>query len=339
MIFVHKNCRRDFTDIKRSFQIPAPREDPSTKRLRSSMSPFSWENNCFLCCKLAIEDERHPDRNPFTHATTIDFLKTIVEKCQERKDDWGSEVEIRLSCSRDLVADEGVYHKECLTRLMSNRSKPSDKEQHKVRGRPEDGDMMKRFEELCNWLDSEADAELYTVHELQSKMSELANGETLYGIKWLKQKLKYRYDSIYFAEISGRSDVVCFRDMATYILSEAWYNSRKEDKIEDAERIITAAAKLIMADIRQKNYDMDYYPTHNDIVSPEEKGLLPKNLKMFLQLLVKSEIKRNSIGQSIIYAARPRSIIPQYYSVWGLKWIMSLDQNGWSMNSINLDSA
>ena len=137
------------------------------------MSPFSWKNNCFLCCKLAIEDERHPDRNPFTHATTNDFLKTIVEKCQERKDDWGSEVEIRLSCSRDLVADEGV-HKECLTRLMSNRSKPSDKEQHKVRGRPEDSN---------NWLDSEADAELYTVHELQSKMSELANGETVYGMK------------------------------------------------------------------------------------------------------------------------------------------------------------
>ena len=176
---------------------------------------------------------------------------------------------------------------------MSNRSKPSDKEQHKVRGRPEDGNMMKRFQELCNWLDTEADAELYTVHELQSKMSELANGETVYGIKWLKQKLKDRYsDSIYFAEINGRSDVVCFRDMAKYILSEAWYNSRKEDKKEDAERIITAAAKLIMADIRQNKYDMDYYPTHNDIVSPEEKGLRSKNFKMFLELLIISEIKR-----------------------------------------------
>ena len=55
----------------------------------------------------------------------------------------------------------------------------------------------------------------------------------VYGIKWLKQKLKDRYsDSIYFAEINGRSDVVCFRDMAKYILSEAWYNSRKEDKIQ-----------------------------------------------------------------------------------------------------------
>ena len=67
-----------------------------------------------------------------------------------------------------------------------------------------------------------------------------------------------------------------------------------------------------MADIRQNKYDMDYYPTDNDIVSPEEKVLLSKNFKMFLELLIKSEIKHNSIGQSIICAAR--SIIPPVLS-------------------------
>jgi len=135
-IFVHKNCRRDFTDIKRSFQISAPPKRGSTKRLRSSMSPFSWKENCFLCCRIAIDDEKHPDRSPLVRATTINFLKTIVEKCQERNDDWGNEIETRLSCSHDLVADEGAYHKECLSRLMSNRAKPSDKQQQ---------DLLKKF--------------------------------------------------------------------------------------------------------------------------------------------------------------------------------------------------
>ena len=140
----------------------------------------------------------------FTCATTIDVLKTIVEKCQERKDDWGREVEIRLSCSHDLVAGEGVYHEECFTRLMSNRSKTSD-----------------------------------------------------------------------------NSDVVCFRDIAKYILSEAWHNSRKEDKNEDAKRIITAAAKFIRTDIRQNKYDMDYYQLTMTLSVRKKKDCFLKTLKCF----------------------------------------------------------
>lgn len=294
------------------------------------MSTFSWKENCFLCSKDAIEDKRHPNRNPRSHVTTIDFRKNIIEQCKKRKDDWGNEVETRLSCSHDLVADEGVYHTVCLSRFMLNW--PSHNAEPKRQGRPAHDDMIKSFNELCIWLDTEADGELYTVSELHLKMVELANGNRIYGIKWLKQKLKDRYkDSIHFAEISGRSDVVCFRNMAHFILNEAWYSSRKKDKNKDAERIIVTAAKLIMADIREKEYDTSYYPTHTDIVCPEEKEWLPNHLKMFLEVLIKSQIKQNSIGQSIIYATRPRTVIPpipfglgvEMDHVFGSKWLIN----------------
>ena len=38
-VLVHKNCRRDFTDIKRALQITEQTPQQS-KRLRSSMEPF-----------------------------------------------------------------------------------------------------------------------------------------------------------------------------------------------------------------------------------------------------------------------------------------------------------
>ena len=106
--------------------------------------------------------------------------------------------------------------------------------------------MQQWFHMLCIWIDVESDGELYTLPELHTRMTELAAGEEVYGMKRLKQKLIDKYkDSIFFAEIDGRSNVVCFRNMVNYILNDAWYDARKKNKEKDAERIIATAAKLI----------------------------------------------------------------------------------------------
>ena len=47
-------------------------------------------------------------------------------------------------------------------------------------------------------------------------MTGLANGEAVYCTKWLKLKEKYK-DSLYFPEMNGRSDAVCFSNMVNYI--------------------------------------------------------------------------------------------------------------------------
>ena len=178
----------------------------------------------------AIVDSKHPNRRKIVpHAATIGLKSKILEQCQKRNDKWSVEVETRLSCSMDLVADEGMYH----------------------------------------------------------------NGEEVYSVVWLKKKLKERYkDSIYFAEIDGVSDVACFKEMASYILNDAWYKERKEDKRTDAERIIETAAKLIMADIREKKY-ISNYPTDDDIEHPIENMWLPQSLQSSLQILIKSELKQH----------------------------------------------
>ena len=50
-VLVHKDCRRKFTDMKRKFTFHADKASSSnapSKRLRSSMEPFSWKDNCFF---------------------------------------------------------------------------------------------------------------------------------------------------------------------------------------------------------------------------------------------------------------------------------------------------
>ena len=77
--------------------------------------------------------------------------------------------------------------------------------------------MLQSFEQLCRWLEQDGGTELYTLSELHEKMEELALGSEIYTIKRLKQKLTDCYkDFIFFAEVEGHHNVVCFKNMAKF---------------------------------------------------------------------------------------------------------------------------
>ena len=86
-------------------------------------------------------------------------------------------------------------------------------------------------------------------------------------------------------------------------------NKEKSDKNKDGERIVATAAKLIMSEIREKEYDTSVYPK-SDEMKISSGNWIPKLLKTFMQVLVKSELK-HAISQSIIQAAKPRSALLQ----------------------------
>ena len=52
-------------------------------------------------------------------------------------------------------------------------------------------------------------------------MERFSESREAYSIKWLKKKLKDCYsDPLCFAEIKGRKNVLCFKNMANYIINE-----------------------------------------------------------------------------------------------------------------------
>ena len=110
-VLVHKKCCRDFTDIKRSLQY----SDVTTSK------PKKIEIQCcFLCSKEAKRDDQHSSRKQIFNVTLIPFRRKNLEPCRNRNDEMTNIAETRINCSNDLVADEFVYHKECLTRFMLN---------------------------------------------------------------------------------------------------------------------------------------------------------------------------------------------------------------------------
>ena len=60
---------------------------------------------------------------------------------------------------------------------------------------------------------------MYTIQEIHLKIAELNNEDNVYTTKRLNQKLKEQYrHHLYFIELPGLIDVLCFKDMASYIL-------------------------------------------------------------------------------------------------------------------------
>ncbi|KAG1686127.1 hypothetical protein GQR58_008869 [Nymphon striatum] len=129
--------------------------------------------------------------------------------------------------------------------------------------------------------------------------------------------------------VNGRSNVLCFKDMISYFLHDLWDKERTRDEDKEAEIVVLTAAKLIMSEIREKEYDPSVYPKSDDITAPTDRWV-PNLLKRFLQVLIKYDLKLQSFGQSIVQIAKPRSsVLPISFGlaveldhVFGSKWLI-----------------
>ena len=117
-------------------------------------------------------------------------------------------------------------------------------------------------------------------------MVELADSATVYTTKWLKRKKIEKYGQhVFFAEMKGRSDMVCLKYFADLIVNNAWYEMREKGLKKESESIINTAAKLILSDIRSINLESDIYPLENEIADINIcESLLPENLRKFLEV-------------------------------------------------------
>ena len=288
-------------------------------------------------------DPCHPERSQVHKISTLPIKDRILECCQRRGDSWRLEVQERLHGCFDLVAAEAVYHNHCYSRFMLNKQigKSNSK---KDLGRPQDEAMLQPFENLCHWLEVEGGIELFSLSESYEKTKELASGYEVYTIKRLKQKLLDHYkDVIFFAEVEGRHNVVCFRNMAKHIINEKWYMERKDNVEEETEHVIKTAAQLIQAQIREAEYNLGSYPSNDEINNVNNciRIKFPQLLQTFLRTIISSELKQISIGQCIVQAARPRSVMmPILFGlgveidhIFGSKWLITqLSRLGFSIS-------
>ena len=88
------------------------------------------------------------------------------------------------------------------------------------------------------------------------ELQEISDSSEVYTVKRLKQRLQEHYQEfIFFAEVEGHGNAVCFKNIAKYIINEKWYSEKKANIEDKAERIVITAAKIIRAEIRERKYN------------------------------------------------------------------------------------
>ena len=129
-----------------------------------------------------------------------------------------------------------------------------------------------------------------------------------------KYKLINHYNKIKVTAVSGKSDIVSFKDSAHNHLHHQWEHD-KQDLTSDKYRVIDMVEAYILDDIRTSVFDNSSYSSFID--TDEINSMVPPFLLRFLQDIIKSKAENQevinrrifAIVHSLISAARPRSLV------------------------------
>ena len=92
---------------------------------------------------------RHKDRGLVHQVQTLPLHNSLVQRANERKDDWGQAVFTQLGTCIDLIAAEAVYHSACMADFKLNKIGSSG-----IKGWPINSDTSNAFQKICNWLEN-----------------------------------------------------------------------------------------------------------------------------------------------------------------------------------------
>ena len=293
LIKIHRDCQKDvYNALKRNSTEPSIWTPRECKPARRESIKFNWKHDCFYCEEECKVDPHNPNRIAWCEVRTLPVKENILHECLRKKNEQSEALRMRLLSINDLVAAGGRYHKNCRQNFFHKTSKSV--------GRPVNATCDENINAVSQWLEKEA--EVYTLGEIHQKMVDLAGSKgNGYSIKWMKKKLKDRYkEHVNFVAADAKTTKLCFKDMIDYLINKKWYENKLQDKNDKAQRIIITATKLVIEDIRSKKYDSEYY-TSKENMSEVDEALewLSPYLRLFLQNLVKSDIRQVAFGQAI----------------------------------------
>ena len=213
----------------------------------------------------------------------------MLEKITKRDDNWGRQVQIKISGFNDLIAPEAKYHRKCHSNFFMMKQNPVSKNLvTSPKGRPINERLFFLFSRLCSYIESQDECQ-YTIEELEKLMKEMNDDEDLSFTRiTLKNKLKGHYgEQMIVTSTAGLLDIVSFKGFAHELLREQWRRDQR-DPWTDKEVLIDMTATQISDEIRTMCVDKTSYPPFN---SDEVDKLVPSLLLRLLQGLVSSKSK------------------------------------------------
>ncbi|KAJ8897494.1 hypothetical protein PR048_002841 [Dryococelus australis] len=230
----HAQCRKCYTRHGNHFPVSLPGGINTPKPLlRSDLQPFDFKL-CCLYCRETVDMEaykKHPDRYPKICPSGMCHKNaSIPSMCAKSCAKKGEIVLNRISSECDLIAVDAQYHKDCDVRFsIVSFSIPGESSENVV-ARPVDHPKLEAFNKLCNFLDDN-DGCQYLLSDLMEMLLKLGTeSDKLYSEKHVRELLSASYGNTVVMSFCMRSlgTVVSFRSVASRILTDNWYASRKK---------------------------------------------------------------------------------------------------------------
>ena len=133
------------------------------------------------------------------------------------------------------------------------------------------------------------------------------SNEAAYSNRYMKTKIEeYFGDDVIITNMHGKANIVTLRRTASSILHDIHLRQKSNlDPEQEKFEIIDAAAKLALSDLKLVSTSIDDYPNIETDVE-KHTDFIPSALERFLRILFG---KKAAIGQAIVKATRPRSIL------------------------------
>lgn len=310
---VHKKCYRSYTHSGNIAASLKKRTELSPKKRRSTDS-FLFHLFCILCNGDAsdtfILKQAKKPRDKREVVCKVDKQSTL-DNIQSRAKTLKSKEGARLAAfipKIDFIQLKNSknpprYHQKCLGQLYKTEpSKPK---------RVRTNDPI--VEHVMEFLERNRDECQFALRDIL----ESYKGE-MQGLKHICSKLlKYHNDEIIISRKQNREIIICFKDKAFDILTQAWYDRKSNDPNEERKRIIVAAANILLEDVRGMVYDTEFYPPCSEFYNKIREDV-PETLQILLDTLCTKNKKGNltpyyrqsvNMAHSLIKIIRPNSFI------------------------------
>jgi hypothetical protein len=303
---VHSSCREVLRYKAKKAEKSVTESKPSAGIVTRSMTgSFSFKDQCFYCAETTDSCKSKDIRRVMMGKELDTAVRFMIAK--RNNDDWAVQVLGRLQSIHDLFASDAVYHANCRARFAQGLPHTP----HKIkRGRPVKEEEMYAFDKLCQKLEADGDNELHTLQELHQLMCQIGEvDESVYSKDYVRFLLKKRYGNhLYFASRTGRADVVGFSNFCELLIHNKYFSEKSEGDGTEAERLVKKAADLILADIREHDFEKEFYP-NADYIQQNGSKFLPPLMKLFVERLIQTPLKQGALGQALVQAAKPRGCL------------------------------